>query len=216
MNNNFYILILAVGLLTSACSPSKNSDTENEMKEDSQDSNGSIAESASAIDVSLKFDQEITLQGITFTVSANNQKPINSVRLATSGLQSDGEPQTIEIAGVLLKAEAEDMNSDGSPEVILFFNSYDSIPEEFAIGFSVNNMLSMSRVSIPPLTPEQEQGYRGGGDMAIVETKLVRRFPIYEKEGTQWVKTNKMRQMQYSLKEGEAMRQFVLDKTLEY
>lgn len=74
------------------------------------------------------------------------------------------------------------MNSDGSPEVILFFTSYGSLPEEFAVGFSINNLISISKISIPPLTEEQKVGYQGGVEVAVIETNLVRRFPLYEQK----------------------------------
>jgi len=131
-------------------------------------------------------------------------------------LEVSNQPHTLEIVGCFVRAEVEDMNSDGSPELILFLNSYGSDSEEFAVIFSVNNLKSMSRMSIPPLTAEQEVGYHGGGKMAIVESTLMRRFPIYEQQGKAWVKTNKTCQLHYVLEEGEAMRRFVLDKVTEF
>ncbi|PZX55703.1 hypothetical protein [Algoriphagus chordae] len=224
MKNHFYSAVIAAGLLATACSPSKNSDSEDQTTQNPQEPTAATEASSTApVDAPAKISnqnfsagQELDLQGISLSITATNNQPTNSLVLTTEGLEVSNDPQTIEIAGGFIRAEAEDMNSDGSPEFILFFNSYDENPEEFAIGFSVNDKKSMSRVSIPPLDAEQKKGYHGGGDMAIVETKLMRRFPIYEQNGDTWVKTDKMRQLQYSLKEGEAMRQFVVDKVTEF
>lgn len=81
------------------------------------------------------------------------------------------------------------MNSDRSPELLIFLESFDSDPEEFALGFSVNNLKSMSRIShVPALTLKQEAGYNGRDKMALVKSRLVRRFPIYIKQGNTWEK----------------------------
>lgn len=58
--------------------------------------------------------------------------------------------------------------------------------------------------------------YQGGGEMAIVATKLIRAFPIYKVLGENWVKTEKVRQLQCSLKQGDALCQFMLDKLAAY
>lgn len=126
------------------------------------------------------------------------------------------QPYTLEIAGGFVKAEVEDMNSDGSPELILLLNSYGSDSEEFEVIFSVNNLKSMSRASIPSLTAKQEVGYHGSSEITIVKSTLMRLFPIYVQQGEGWVKTDKTRQLHYVLEEGEAMRRFVLDKVTEF
>lgn len=213
MKHQFYVYLFAAGLLAGACTSSKDSDTKDQVNDISQESS-SINKSTTTDNT--PFTKELSLQGITFSIAATNQMPTNSVALETEGLEIGNDSQTIEIAGELINAETEDMNSDGSPEVILFFNSYDSIPEQFAIGFSVNNLKSLSRITIPQMTEEQKKGYQGGLEMAVVETKLIRRFPLYEQRGNNWVKTDKMRQLQYVLKEGEASRQFVLDQVVEF
>lgn len=215
MKSQFYSILIAAGLLVGSCSPAKTSDPEDQTTTESPESIPATEESTTT-DQRFISTQELQLQGITFKISATNKQPINSIVVSVEGLEIGDDTQTIEIAGGLVNAETEDMNSDGSPELILFLNSYGEEPEEFAVGFSVNNQKSMSRVAIPPLTSEQEVGYQGGGEMAIVETKLIRRFPVYEQIGEEWVKTDKTRQLQYALKEGEASRQFVLDKVIEF
>lgn len=216
MKKQFYPALIAAGLLAGACSPSKTSDPEVQVIENSQDATVEIEGSSTSTDQNFKSSEELSLQGITFNITASNEQPTNSVIVSTKGLEVSNDAQTIEIAGGLLKAEVEDMNSDGSPELILFFNSYGLEPEEFAIVFSVNNLKSLSRVSIPPLTAEQEIGYQGGGEIATIDTKLIRKFPIYVQQGENWMKTEKTRQLQYSLQDGEAMRQFILDKVTEF
>lgn len=186
------------------------------MNEVTEDTTAIAENDTDTIDPNLITNQELSLQSITFTITASNEKPTNSVTLKTEGLEISNEPQMIEIASGFIGAETEDLNSDGSPEVILFFTSNDSLPEEFAIGFSVNNLKSISRIFIPPLTDAQKSGYQGGVEMAVIETKLVRRFPLYEQQEENWVKTGKFRQLQYVLKDGEASRVFVLEKETEF
>jgi len=63
---------------------------------------------------------------------------------------------------------------------------------------------------------EASNGYMGHDEFAIVESTLVQRFPIYKPGDSNANPTGGTRQIQYKLKDGEAMRKFVVDQVVEY
>lgn len=156
------------------------------------------------------FSKTLSLQGITFAVNAT---PDGKLTITPSGLENDNEPWEHEIEGKVTGAEVEDLNSDGSPEVLVYTssggNNYGNV-----IGYSVNNKKSMSQIYFPDLrdNPEASQGYEGHDEFAIVETTLARRFPVYENGQA----TGTTRQIQYKLVNGENSRIFNIDKIVEY
>ncbi|WP_311132906.1 hypothetical protein [Pseudomonas fluorescens] len=50
----------------------------------------------------------------------------------------------------------------------------------------------------------QSVGYQGEDEFAVVENALVQRFPVYDSTDADAGRTGKIRQVQYTLKPGEA------------
>jgi len=114
--------------------------------------------------------------------------------------------------------EIEDLNSDGSPEILVYIQSAGSGSYGSVIGYSANNKKSMSQIYLPDIMsyPEATQGYMGHDEFAIVETTFVRRFPIYMEGDTNSHPSGGTRQIQYKLVNGENSRIFKTDKIIEY
>ena len=115
-------------------------------------------------------------------------------------------------------AEIGDLNADGSPEVFVYLRSLDSNQYGTIIAYSVNRNRSMSQIAFPDIRQNKKasQGYRGHDEFAIVEGSFAQRFPIYPADTALTQPTGKIRQIQYKLKEGEASRELVIDKILEF
>ncbi len=143
------------------------------------------------------FDRSQTLQGITFRVTSPNTATANTLTLQPSGLAEDNRPITVDVPGLVLRMETADLNADGSPEVYII--SSDGKNESLT-AFSVNRGKSVSFIFLPELTAEQARGHRGGEEIAVVENRLARRFPIT----AQGSGNGKMRQISYKLHAGEA------------
>lgn len=161
------------------------------------------------------FDQTVELQGITFHVTSPNSAAGNSVTITPKGLAIDNAPVTVTALGPVLRAEAGDINTDGSPEIYVSLSP--SAPDKpgSLIAFSTNNKKSMSQITVPELTANQAKGYRGGDEYALVENNIARRFPIYS-TGANPKPTGKMRQLQYKLKAGEAAWVLKVDRVVEF
>lgn len=162
------------------------------------------------------FDQELELQGISFDVKATEQNPFTILSIETKGLEIDSTPVIHKIDGGYIKSEIEDLNSDGWPELLVYFNTYGMEMKASLIGYSVNNGKSISRISIPEMSEEASIGFQGQDEFAIVETSLIRRFPVFKLEDGNWVSSGKMRQIQYKLRNGEASREFYEASIIEY
>jgi hypothetical protein len=164
------------------------------------------------------FERTLSLQGITFYIYATNTGSINKLTIHPTDLEIDNRMAEHEIDGTVTNAEIEDLNSDGSPEVLVYIHSAGSGSYGSVIGYSVNNQKSMSQIYLPDImdNPEASEGYMGHDEFAIVETTFARRFPIYKKGDTNNNPTGGTRQIQYKLVDGEAGRIFKIDKIIEY
>lgn len=168
--------------------------------------------------ISYNYRKSLSLQGINFEIKATNSGSMNQLIIEPSGLEIVNRPVHHEIDGTVTNAEIEDLNSDGSPEVLVYITSAGSGSYGSVIAYSVNNKKSMSQVYFPGIkdNPEAAKGYMGHDEFAVVETSFVQRFPAYKENDTNAEPTGGMRQIQYKLVDGEASRMFKIDKIVEY
>lgn len=169
-------------------------------------------------DQKFVFQKTLSLQGITFEIKASGEGSIQQLSIQPEGLEIDNQKVTLEIDGQVTNAEIEDLNSDGSPEVLIYTVSAGSGSYGNVIGYSVNNRKSMSQIYFPDLFENKEasRGYMGHDEFTIIETTLARRFPVYNDGDTNNNPTGGTRQIEYKLKDGEASRKFVIDKISDY
>ena len=164
------------------------------------------------------FQKILSLQNISFDIKTSGEGSISQLSIQPKGLEIDNQKIVLEIDGQVVNAEIEDLNSDGFPEILIYTISAGSGSYGNVIGYSVNNGKSISQIYFPELfeTKEASIGYMGHDEFAIVETSLVRRFPIYRDGDTNNNPTGGTRQIQYKLKDGEASRLFIIDKISAY
>lgn len=156
------------------------------------------------------FEKVLSLQEVTFTISATAGGALNTLTIRPEGLQVDNRLAFHRIDGNVVDAEIEDLNADGWPELLIYIQSAGSGSYGSLIGYSVNNGKSMSPIALPDLTEALSEGYMGHDEFTVIETSLARRFPVYRKGDSNAEPTGPIRQIQYKLVEGEAMRQFIV------
>jgi len=166
----------------------------------------------------IVFQKTLTLQNITFDIMTTGEGSIRELTIQPKGLEIDNQKITVELEGQVVNAEIEDLNSDGSPEILIYTISAGSGSYGNVIGYSVNNGKSVSQIYFPEITENKEasSGYMGHDEFAVIETTLARRFPVYKEGDTNNNPTGGTRQIEYKLKNGEASRLFVIDKISEY
>ena len=164
------------------------------------------------------FIKTLSLQNIVFDVNTVRKDGKLILNITPFGLKIDNSKVTHEIEGTVVNAEVEDLNSDGSPELLVYVISRDNHHYGNVIGYSVNNGKSMSQIAFPPISENAEahKVYDGHDEFAIVETTLVRRFKTYASNDDNSKPTGNMKQVEYKLKEGEASRKFEISKVTEF
>lgn len=164
------------------------------------------------------FDQTLSLQGVTFHVACANDSSRPRLTITPSGLAIDDSPMTKEVDGRVVLAEVADLNVDGSPEIYAYVQSAGSGSYGSLVAYAANRRKSLSEIHLPAITddPAAAKGYRGHDEFRVVESTLVRRFPVYRDGDTNAKPTGGTRQIQYKLAAGEAGWRLRADKVVEY
>jgi hypothetical protein len=154
------------------------------------------------------------LQGITFKVISSG----GSVTITPSGLEIDNTPASVEVEGMVNRAEVADINADGSPEIYVYAAEPTGDMRASLIAYSTNRKKSMTPIYLPPLEDDAKnaKGYRGHDEFAVVEGIIARRFPIFPEDASKTEPTGRMRQIQYKLVAGEAGWILKPDKAIEF
>ena len=159
------------------------------------------------------FSKEVGYRDMRFKVTSPATDGNNRFTLTPSGLQASNDPITLDVKGFVVDVQCDDIDGDDSPEIAVITQD---TKQEFgrAYVFSTNAKKSLSEVNFRDVTDEAKllSGYGGGDQYQFVEGTFIRRFPLFS-EGE---KTGKTRQFQFKLKPGEAMKQLVFDKSVEY
>jgi hypothetical protein len=177
-----------------------------------------LALAASPVASAAGFDQTLSLQGITFHVACANDSSLPKLTITPSRLAIDNSPVTKEVDGQVVLAEVADLNVDGSPEIYVYVQSAGSGSYGSLVAYSANRKKSLSEIALPPITddPKASKGYMGHDEFRVVESTLVRRFPVYREGDTNARPTGGTRQIQYKLVAGEAGWRLRADKVVEY
>jgi hypothetical protein len=177
---------------------------------------GGVLPPGAAPQVPLDWSQR--LLGVGFQLHSANEASVNWLRIVPSGLAVDNTPIERQVDGQVVGAELADLNADGSPELYVYVRAAGSGSSGSLAAYSANRRRSLSEIALPALadTPGADKGYMGHDQFAVVENRLVRRFPVYKDGDTHAAPTGGVRQLQYKLVPGEAMWQLVVDRIVEY
>ncbi|MBD8488714.1 MliC family protein [Echinicola sp. CAU 1574] len=132
----------------------------------------------------------------------------NQLTIESPTLEIDKGPYKQALKGEVINAELGDLDIDNQAEIFIY--TKDDKGFGHLVGYSVNTGKSLSMINMPDIqtNPEASDSYEGQDEFAVVESTLVRRYPI--------AGTDQMRQIQYKLKDGEAAKQLIIDKIIEY
>ena len=165
------------------------------------------------------FQKNLSWNQVGFSVSATGKGSTQQLTIQPYGFKADNRKITQKVDGQVVGAEVGDLNVDGYPELLVYTQSAGSGSYGNVIAYSSNRNQSLSSVAFPNVADHAKagKGYMGHDDFAVVESTLVQRFPVYAaKDTNNRPSTGMMRQIQYKLRDGEASRQFVMDKIIEY
>jgi hypothetical protein len=207
----YHLTSLALTFLLLSISCQKKSET---TTESTQQKDSITTTSSEPVEPKTDFKKTVSYKTISFDITKSG----DTLTIQPSGFESDNTKVSKTIDGTVTNVEVDDVNADGSPELMIYITSAGSGSYGTAIGFSGNNNKSMSEITIPSMAdnPKANKGYMGHDEFALVEGTLVQRFPIYKEGDTNSKPTGGMRQIQYKLKNGEASKVFAVDKIIEY
>jgi hypothetical protein len=165
-----------------------------------------------------RFQRTLALQGVTFTVTCDNDSSFNQLSIVPAGLLIDNQAITQSVDGHVVGAEVADLDANGSPELYVYVRSAGSGSYGSLAAYAANNRKSLSVIVLPPVVDNQTlaRGYMGHDGFAVVENRLVQRFPIYLDGDTNAKPTGGTRQIQYKLVPGEAGWLLAVDRVDEY
>jgi hypothetical protein len=146
----------------------------------------------------------LSLQGVSFQVTTQGTGSVQQLVVKASEHGHAYPLVKQELLGSLTGSEVEDLNSDGRPDLLLFVTSAGSGSYGSVMAWSTSKGHTLLPITMPELSGKLAQGYMGHDQFAVVETTLMRRFPIYRPGDTNAKPTGGNRQISYKLVAGEA------------
>ena len=157
----------------------------------------------------------LSLYDTELLVSVSGSSSLNTltVRLADA-LNS----ASAEIDGIAYRAEVADLNVDQRPEVYVYISSVGSGSYGSLSAYVVEADLSLSPIALPELADngEASAGYMGHDEFAVVENRLVRRFPLYHAGDVNAEPSGGTRNVSYRLERIGKNWQLLLDRINDY
>ena len=164
------------------------------------------------------FNKTLHWNTHSFFISSTGEGSIQQLTILPSGMSEINDPISAEIEGTIINAEIGDLNRDGFAEVLIYIQSAGSGSYGTVLAYSVNKGKSISAVHFHDIMEDKKasSGYMGHDEFTIIENSLARRFPVYGQKDNNSNPTGNIRQIRYKLTEGEASRQLVIDKIIEF
>jgi hypothetical protein len=154
------------------------------------------------------FQQSASLQGVTFQVKATGEGSLQQLVVKASKNGKTFPPVKTETDGRVTGMEVEDLNSDGKPELLVYATSAGSGSYGSVKAWTVSKVHTLLPINMPELTGKWSKGYMGHDSFAVVETSLMRKFPVYRPGDSNSKPTGGIRTITYKLVPGEASWQF--------
>lgn len=161
---------------------------------------------------------QLNYGAIGFEVQASAGSSINQLSIKPKDLASGNEELVDELDGSAYGAELADLDGNGWPEIYVYVASAGSGSYGSLVAYAVNAGKSVTPIHLPSMedSPETAAGYMGHDQFAVVENRLVRRFPVYLENDTNAAASGGTRQLQYRLEPGEAGWILRLDRVVDY
>lgn len=164
------------------------------------------------------FSKKLTKNGVTFNVSLVSSQIASFLRIQPEGLK-DNSPVNHEINGFINDAAAEDLNGDGSPEIIVFTLEGEKNNVTWVIAYTAENKKTLEPITFPRIedNPVISRGFRQPSDLKVEKGKLVQAFPVYKDVTAKAPEmTGNIREVRYNLEKHANAWIFIVDDVVEY
>jgi hypothetical protein len=141
------------------------------------------AVSANAQVIFPKIDTTVKVGKVGYHVQCRNKKfDENELEIRPMGMNSEAKPMDFMIRGRVAKAEIDDLNSDGYPDLVLYVYT-----DSAAVFGTVYAFVSKANKSVigcflpdPIMDGKINDGYKGHDKFSLMEGYLLEKFPIYK------------------------------------
>ncbi len=167
------------------------------------------------------YDSTMKLGKAGYRVRCNNKKPEkNNLTIGTIGFESSATRDfDIEIKGRINKAEVDDLNNDGFPDMVLYVINTSDKNKGMVIGVSSSNNERITPILFPDIMDDAKLrvGYNGEDEFRLLQGTLLRTFQVYDLTDKANPKpTGIYRNIQYRVVPGEReMLKFVVLRSYE-
>jgi hypothetical protein len=150
-----------------------------------------------------RFDTTVKMGKQGFRVECSNKNADqNDVSVSSIGFKATGPDPSFKAPGKITKVMTDDMNDDGSPDLVICVYSGDSseIGTIVCITFNVTDK-NFVPVYFPDiyLDPKIRDGYKGHDEFSILTGTILRKFPVYLPNDTPGNPTGGKRTVQYQI-----------------
>ncbi len=161
----------------------------------------SLAFAASA--QNKKLDTTMNMGKAGYRITCNNKNPEkNSVTITPVGFDNTARGGDIEVLGKVKKAEVEDFNNDGYPDLLVYVNSGAGGNFINVIAFAAEGNQSIKPIAFPDILIDAKLriGYKGYDSFTLIQGTVMRHFPVYDVTDEANPKpTGMIRHIQYGL-----------------
>ena len=151
-----------------------------------------------------RYDSTMKIGKAGYRISClNRSTDANVLNIRPIGFKAETREASIPLKARVFRAEIDDLNNDGFPDLIIFIEDAAGKKSIFPIHSQDNERIAP--IYFPDILDDMEsrKGYRGKDEYTLVEGILFRKFPVYPADTTVKEPTNKIRQLMYRVIKGE-------------
>jgi hypothetical protein len=168
-----------------------------------------------------KIDSTLKLGTVGYRIKTNNKGvDKNKLNVTPIGFEKEAREVDIEIKGRVVKAEIDDLNNDGFPDMVIYVVNTNDKSKATVLGISSNANQNMAAIQFPDIIDDAKLkiGYLGYDQYELLQGTLLRRFPLYDSTDAATPKlTGMYRQIQYKTVMGDrGMLKFKVLRTVDY
>jgi hypothetical protein len=149
-----------------------------------------------------RIDSTLKLGKAGYRVTCNNKnKDQNEVKVKPIGFDNAAREMNFYVKGRITKAEIDDLNNDGFPDLIIYVFSGANGEFGTVVAFASQENKSYVPFGMQDvmLDGKLKDGYQGHDEFILLEGKLIRQFPLYKPGDEKDKPTGGKRFVQYAV-----------------
>jgi len=139
--------------------------------------------SANAQVILEKIDTTVKIGKVGYRVSCKNRKyDENQLEVRPVGFDNQAREMSFMLRGRVAKAEIDDLNGDGYPDLVLYvyMDSSANFGTVYAFVSKANKSITGCVLPDPMMDGKINEGYKGHDQFSLMEGYLLDKFPVYK------------------------------------